>query len=139
MWHWFTCLIWYTWYASFSWFGWFWLSFVGDWFDWFDWFDWYPSYERYVKLISVLLRLAWHLCFILFSKCFFVVPTFHPHLQPNPIVNTYTAYQNMLQGRGKGVRLGKQHNAPTHLPSYCIFRLVELSCAQFDYMHCAEM
>ena len=50
-----------------------------------------------------------------------------------------TAYQNMLQGRGKAVRLGKQHNAPTHLPSYCIFRLVELSCAQFDYMHCAEM
>ena len=50
-----------------------------------------------------------------------------------------TAYQNMLQGRGKAVRLGKQHNAPTHLPSYCIFRLVELSCAQFDYMQCAEM
>ena len=32
---------------------------------------------------------------------------------------------------------GKQHNAPTHLPSYCLFRLVELSWAQFDYMHCA--
>ena len=37
----------------------------------------------------------------------------------------------MLQGRGKAVRLGKQHNAPTHLPSYCIFRLAELSYAQF--------
>jgi hypothetical protein len=42
---------------------------------------------------------------------------------------------------GKVDRLGKQHNAPTvtHLPSYCIFRLTELSFAQFDYLHCAEI
>ena len=36
--------------------------------------------------------------------------------------------------RYKEVRSGKQHNAPTHLPLYCILSLVELSLAQFHYM-----
>ena len=47
---------------------------------------------------------------------------------------------SMLQGTGyKDDSSGMQHNAPTHLPHYCIFRLVELSLAQFDFMQSAEM
>jgi hypothetical protein len=34
---------------------------------------------------------------------------------------------------------GKEHNAPSYLPLYCNFTLVELRLAQFDYILRAEM
>ena len=75
-----------------------------------------------------------------YTKSFFVVPSFQPSLNTLYlcIVNTYNIPEYVGGQRYKEFRLGMQHNAPTHLPSYCIFRLAELSWAQFDYMHCAE-
>ena len=78
-----------------------------------------------------------------FPKGFFVVPTFQPSLTTLPMSIIHTpshGHLSTLQGTGyKDERSGMQHNAPTHLPHYCIFRLVELSLAQFDYMQGAEM
>ena len=78
-----------------------------------------------------------------FPKGFFVVPTFQPSLTTLPMSIIHTpshGHLSKLQGTGcKEERSGMQHSAPTHLPHYCIFRLVELSLAQFDYMQCAEM
>ena len=79
----------------------------------------------------------------LFPKVFFAAPTFQPSLTTLPMSIIHTpshGHLSMLQGTGcKEDRSGMQHNAPTHLPHYCIFRLVELSLAQFDYMQSAEM
>ena len=77
------------------------------------------------------------------TKMFFVFPTFQPSLSTLPMSIIHTpshGHLSKLQGTGyKEDSSGKQHNAPTHLPHYCIFRLVELSLAQFDYMQSAEM
>ena len=67
--------------------------------------------------------------------CFLYIST----LTNNQPYRQYLQHARICRGTGKEGRLAKQHNAPTHLPTYCIFRLVELSCAQFDYMQYAEM
>ena len=77
------------------------------------------------------------------TKVFFAFPTFQPSLSTLPMSIIHTpshGHLSKLQGTGyKEERSGMQHNAPTHLPHYCIFRLVELSLAQFDYIQSAEM
>ena len=79
----------------------------------------------------------------LFPKVFFAAPTFQPSLTTLPMSIIHTpshGHLSTLQGTGcKEDRSGMQHNAPTHLPHYCIFRLVELSLAQFGYIQSAEM
>ena len=73
------------------------------------------------------------LCFSYIST--FTINLIHVH-------QTYPYLMDTWDGEGtgyKGDSSGKQHNAPTHLPLYCIFTLVELSLAQFDYMQSAEM
>ena len=99
-------------------------------------------WELRIDLILDLLKTSnWNSSIL--SKSFFVVPHFKPHqLQAYDLWRQYLQHTRICwrEQRHKDViRLVLQHNAPTHLPSYCIFRLVELSWAQFDYMHCVEM
>jgi len=82
----------------------------------------------------IILSTKSFLCFYIST---FTINLIHVH-QTYPLGLTH----GHRDGGGTGYKidsLGKQHNAPTQLPLYCIFRLVELSLAQFDYMQSAEM
>ena len=77
------------------------------------------------------------------QKCSLFFLNFNLHYLPYPCPSYIPPPKDtwvMLQGTGyKEGRSGMQHNVPTHLHLYCIFRLVESSLAQFDYIQSAEM